>query len=101
CLGAVGRSAATATPLREQRQTGLAEPVERDNLAVDDRLARGDPCRRLEEGAEVAGGILLATRPQPSLTAVNDRLDPKAVPFHLEQPVGVVEGRRDERREHR
>ena len=99
--GAIGRTAATADPILEQREIGLAVLVERDDLAVDDRLARGDPCRRLEEGAEVAGGILLATGPQPSLTAVNDRLDPKAVPFHLEQPVGVVEGRRDERREHR
>ena len=86
----------------QEGEVGLALRVERDDLAVDDRLPGGEPRRRFEERAEVPRRrVLLAAGPQPDFAAVDDRLDPEAVPLDLEQPAGVVERRRDERREHR
>jgi hypothetical protein len=88
-------------PGLEQREVRLAAFVERDHLAVDDRLASGDPAWRVEERPEVARRVLFASRPQADAVAVDDRLDAEAVPLDLEQPIGIVKGRTDERREHR
>ena len=90
-----------AGPRAEEREVRLAVIAERDDLPVHDRLGRGDPGRWLEEAPEVARGILLAARPGPHLPIAHDGLHPEAIPLHLEQPVGVVEGRCGEGREHR
>jgi hypothetical protein len=95
-----GRSPAL-DPRLEEREVGLAVVVHGDHLAVDDAGTRIEPGRRVEEGPEVAAGVLLATRPQSDAAVVHDGLHPEAVPFHLEQPVRIVERRTDQRREHR
>ena len=93
--------AVTLDPLLQQGEIRLASVVECDDLAVDDRPARRDPRRRREERPEVPGRVLLATRPEPDGPAIDDGLDAEAVPLDIELPVGVVERRADERREHR
>ena len=99
--GRLGGHSLPLDPRLEQGEVGLAALVERDDLAVDDRPAGVDPGRRIEERPEVARRVLLAAGPQPDGLAVDDGLDAEAVPLDLEQPVGVVERRADERREHR
>ena len=84
----------------QQREIRLASIIEGDDLTIDDRLVRGDPVGRIQEGTEVAGRILSSTRPDPRPPAVDDRLDPEAVPLDLERPVRVVERRGDEGRQH-
>src|SRR5439155_7360297 len=98
---AIQRTAPAADPLLEESEIGLAVRIESDHLPVDDGLVGGDPRWSLEERAEVAGGIQLAAGPQLRPIVIDDRLDPETVPFHLEEPVGIVEWRRDERCEHR
>jgi hypothetical protein len=85
----------------EQGEVRFAVLVEGDDLAVEDRAARGEPGRRVAEGPEIARRVLLAAGPQPDRAAVDDRLDAETVPLDLEQPVGVVERSPDECREHR
>ena len=98
----LGGRSPSLDPGLEQREVGLAMGVERDHLAVDDRILGGDPGRRLEERPEVPlRRVLLAAGPQPDSTAVDDRLDAEAIPLDLEQAVGIVERPADERREHR
>ena len=99
--GRLGGHSPPLDPGLEQGEVGLAVLVERDDLAVDDRLAGVEPARRIEERPEVARRVLLAAGPQADAAAVDDRLDAETVPLDLEQPVGVVERRADERREHR
>ena len=88
-------------PRLEEGEVGFAALVESDDLAVDDRLARVEPGRRIEERPEVARRVLLAARPESDAVTVDDRLDAETVPLDLEQPVGPVERRAHERREHR
>src|SRR4029077_14918424 len=99
--GRDGRSAPALDPGLEQGEVGFAVLVERDDLAVDDRPACIEPGGRIEERPEVARGVLLATRPQPDVAVIDERLDPEAVPRDLEHTVRLVEGWTDERPQHR
>ena len=81
-----------ARPVLQQAEARPPLGVERDHLAVDDRLARVDPGSLARELGEIAGRVQLVAGPDPGATVTHDRLDAIAVPLDLEQPVGVVEG---------
>ena len=85
----------------EEGEIGLTTVVERNDLSVDDRLARSDPRWRREERSEVAARVLLAAGPDPHLVAIDDGLYAEAVPLDLELPVRVVERRGHEGGQHR
>ena len=99
--GRLGGHSPPLDPGLEQRKIGFASRVESDDLAIDDRPARVEPGRRIEERPEVARRVLLAAGPESNALAVHDGLDAETVPLDLEQPVRIVEGRTDQRREHR
>ncbi len=81
--------------------TGAPSGIERDDLAVEDRARRPEPGHRGEEAREVVPGVIAVPGERLDVPVVHDRLDPVAVPFHLEQPVGRIERLGDEGREHR
>jgi hypothetical protein len=58
----------------EQREVRLAVLVERDHLAVDDRLLGRDPASAVEERPEVAGRVLLDRGSTAGRRRVDDRL---------------------------
>ncbi len=89
-----------AGPILQEAEPGPPLLVEGDHLAVHDRLPRVDPRRRPGKVREVARGVLAVAGPQAGVAVPDDRLHPVAVPFHLEQPVGVVERPRREGRAH-
>ena len=93
--------ALVAEPRLEEAEVGLAVVIERGDLAVDDRLAGIDPRRRREEPREVGLAGVQVAGPETDLAVGDDHLQAEAVPLDLEQPVGVAEGLRRERRQHR
>ena len=84
------RGVLLARPFLEEAEVGAARVIERDDLAVDDRLLGVDPGRRSQESREVGLGVLEAARPRSDLAVVDDGLDAVAVPLDLEQPVRVA-----------
>ncbi len=76
--------------------------VEGDDLAIDDGLLGLDPATgRGQQPREIGLGVVEVAGPDPDLAAIDDGLDPIAIPLDLEQPVGVAERLRCQRREHR
>src|SRR4051794_18256305 len=99
---ATGRARpAFADPFLEEREVGPAVLVERDDLAVDDRLAGVDPGRGREQARKVRLAVLEAARPELARPIADDGFEPIAVPLDLEQPIGIIERLRGEGREHR
>ena len=95
-----GRALGTEALLQqaEVRASGL---VQRDDLAVDDRLPGVDPAGWRQEPREVRLGVVEVARPDPDRAVGDDRLDPVAVPLDLEQPLRVAERLGGQGREHR
>ena len=96
-----GRTARPSDPLLEKAEVG--SPCSSSATTSPSMMASsaashvgGD-----RNAPKYAGRILPTACPQPHLAAGDARLDPKPVPFGLEQPVGIVERLAHERREHR
>jgi len=89
-----------AGPCLEQRERRAAGLVERDHLAVQDRLARLDPVGRAGQVREVARGVPAVACPEPDPPVTHHGLDAIAVPLDLEEPVRIAEGALGQRRGH-
>ena len=90
--GEVGRAEAAAEASLQEAEIGASVRVEGDNLAVDDRLRRGEPGRLPEQLREETSSVVSVPRPQRHVPAGDNRLDPVAIPLGLEQPLVVIEG---------
>ncbi len=75
--------------------------VERHDLPVDDRLARRDPGRWVQQPREVVAGVVAVAREQAHGAVADHGLDTVAVPLHLEEPGLVGERVGDQRHPHR
>ena len=90
-----------ARSVLEEAETRPARLVERHHLAVDDRLASLDPRRVPGERRKVVSGVLATPGPESCRPVPHDRLDPIAIPLHLEEPIRVVERARRQGGVHR
>ncbi len=89
-------------PRLEEREVGSPGRVERDDLAVEDRVLGRDPLRRRwQQPREVGRRVVTVPGVDPDLAVGEDRLDPVAVPLDLEQPVRIVERAVGQRGQHR
>ena len=85
----------------QEAKVGTALRVERDHLAVDDRLGRRQPGRFPEQLGEQASGVVAVAGPERDAATGDDRLDPVAVPLGLEEPILAIEWSASRRRQHR